>query len=131
MFKNYFKIVLRNFWRNKTFSLINIAGLTVGTASCLIILLYVKDQYGYDKHHTGYDHLYRVTTAIKELDNDFLSATCSPPIIPAMQRDFPEIEAAARLLHVPGKEQYLLSYGEKKFYEPQGYYADTAFFNVL
>jgi putative ABC transport system permease protein len=132
MFKNYLKIALRDFWKNKTFSLINIIGLTVATACCLIILVYVRDQYGYDDYHQGSDRLYRVTTEIREGENnDFLAATCSPPVIPAMRRDFPEIEAATRLLSPPGKESYLLSNMDKKFYETKGYYADTGFFNVF
>src|SRR6185295_19794003 len=97
---NYFKIALRDFWRNKTFSLINIIGLTIGTASCLVILIYVKDQYGFDNYHPGADNLYRVTTEIREGENsDFHAATCSPPVIPALQMDFPEIEASTRLLN--------------------------------
>ena len=132
MFKNYLKIALRDFWRNKTFSLINIIGLTVGTACCLIILIYVREQYGYDNYHVGADHLYRITTEVREQENsDFLAATCSPPVIPALQKDFGDVEASTRVLNPPGKERYLLSFKEKQIYESKGYYADSGFFNVF
>ena len=65
MLQNYLKIALRNLIRNKMFSFLNILGLTVGTACCLYILMYVKDQFGFDKHHQNADNIYRVNTKIE------------------------------------------------------------------
>ncbi len=60
MFKNYLKIALRNIFRHKTYSLINITGLSVGLACCILILLYVKYEFSYDKYHENADNIYRV-----------------------------------------------------------------------
>ncbi len=62
MFKNYFKIALRNLARNKVYSFINIAGLSLGLASAMLIILYVKDEVSYDRFHKGVDRIYRVTS---------------------------------------------------------------------
>jgi len=62
MFKNYFKIALRNLARNKIYSFINIAGLSLGLASAMLIILYVKDEVSYDRFHKGVNQIYRVTS---------------------------------------------------------------------
>src|SRR3954466_4994740 len=61
MFKNYFKIAVRNLQRNKTYSFINIMGLSLGLASAMLIILYVKDEVSYDRFHANASNLYRVT----------------------------------------------------------------------
>ena len=64
MFRNYLKTTFRNLWKNKTFSFINIIGLAIGTLCCLYILLYVQEQYSYDKHHNNAEDIYRITTSM-------------------------------------------------------------------
>ena len=61
MLRNYFTVALRNLWRNKTFSIINITGLSVGLACCMLIFLYAKDEVSYDRFHKNSDHIYRIT----------------------------------------------------------------------
>ena len=80
MFKNYLKTTFRNLWKNKTYSLINIVGLAVGTLCCLYILLYVEDQYSYDKHHKDGSNIYRITTWLSLTGDVHNNATSSPPI---------------------------------------------------
>jgi putative ABC transport system permease protein len=62
MFKNYFKIALRNLARNKIYSFINIAGLSIGLACAMLIILYVKDEVSYDRFHKNVNNIYRITT---------------------------------------------------------------------
>ncbi|MEO5563082.1 MAG: ABC transporter permease [Chitinophagaceae bacterium] len=136
MFKNYLKIAWRNIWKNKSFSFINILGLTAGTVCCLYILLYVRDQYGYDKHHPDAESLYRVRTVIEggtTRGNGFNSATSSPPIGMAMKRDFPEVIAATRVLYMGEEGAQLLSIAgsDNSIYEPKGYRVDSTFFQVF
>ena len=135
MIKNYFKIAWRNIWRNKSFSFLNILGLTAGTVCCLYILLYVKDQYGYDKHHDDAGSLYRVRTIIEPKDGvpGFNSATSSPPIAMGMKMDFPEVMAATRVLYFSNGGDNLLSMvgSDNPFYERKGYLADSTFFQVF
>ena len=64
MFKNYLKVALRNLWRNKAFSAINIVGLSAGLAVCLLIVLYVKDELSYDKYNAQAENIYRLDADI-------------------------------------------------------------------
>jgi putative ABC transport system permease protein len=135
MIKNYFKIAWRNIWRNKSFSFLNILGLTAGTVCCLYILLYVKDQYGYDTHHDDAGSIYRVRTVIepKEGFQAFNIAATSPPIAMGMKMDFPEVMAATRVLYFTnGGDNLLRMVGsDNPFYESKGYLADSTFFHVF
>lgn len=135
MIRNYFIIAWRNIWRNKSFSLLNILGLTAGTVCCLYILLYVKAQYGYDTHHSDAGSIYRIRTVIESRGEDkgFNSATSSPPIAMTMKQDFPEVVAATRIQYFGDQGEYLLSLPGKdnSFYEPKGYLADSTFFQIF
>src|SRR6185369_3049262 len=86
MFRNYFKTAFRFLLKNKSFSFINIIGLAIGTLSCLYILLYVQDQYSYDKHQMNAEDIYRVTTWLSLPGDKHTMACASPPIAPAMKR---------------------------------------------
>lgn len=131
MLKNNLKLILRQFWQNKTFSLINILGLTLGTACCLYILFYAMEQYQYDKHHKDLDSIYRVATDIHREDGNWHSSTISPPIAPAMGEDFAEVEAWTRLVGTPDVSQEILKWKNTSFYETKGYYVDSSFFQVF
>ncbi|HEY2725731.1 MAG TPA: ABC transporter permease, partial [Parafilimonas sp.] len=65
MFKNYFKIAWRNLTRNKFYTSINIIGLAIGLATCLLILLYVLDELNYDKYNVNANRIYRINNEIK------------------------------------------------------------------
>src|SRR5476649_1038363 len=97
MIKSYLKTAFRFLLKNKTFSFINIFGLAMGTMCCLYILLYVQDQYSYDKHHKGGQSIYRITSSLELTGDKHNSATASPPIAPALKSDFPEVLQFARL----------------------------------
>lgn len=135
MFRNYLNIAIRNLVKNRLYAALNIFGLTIGTICCLYILLYVQDERSYDKHHQAAERLYRVTSELKfpdSKDSKRLS-TCSPPIIPAMQAEFPEVETSTRLVDPApfGIERYLFKVGDKVFYENKGYVVDSTFFETF
>src|ERR1700728_2936994 len=91
MLKSYLKTALRFLRKNRTFSLINLIGLALGTLCCLYIILYVKDQYSYDRQFDHAADIYRVTTELTTAVGERHSmASTSPPIAPAMKADFPE-----------------------------------------
>ncbi len=102
MYNHYFKISIRNLWKNKSYSLLNILGLTAGTVSCLYILLYVQEQYSFDDHHKNAERIFRVTTDISTSEKTDRMATISTAILPFIQEDFPEVEAAARVISCLG-----------------------------
>jgi putative ABC transport system permease protein len=129
MLKNYIKIALRNLARNKVYSLINIFGLAMGVACCLLLALYIQDEMSYDQHHKRSDDLYRIVTNF-QMDVGFQKAgTCSPPIAMAVKDEVPEVENAVRVLH--SFSQSLIRYKENLFYENDAYLADSTLFDVL
>jgi len=135
MIKNFLKIAWRNIWRNKSFSFLNILGLTAGTVCCLYILLYVNDQSGYDRYHHEAESIYRVRTIVEpkgETDGVNM-ATSSPPIAMTMKQDFPEVVTAARVQYFSDQGEYLLNLpnSDNSFYESKGYLVDSSFFQVF
>lgn len=133
MLKSYLKTAWRFLLKNKTFSLINIVGLATGTLCCLYILLYVQDQYSYDKQHKDVKDIYRITTSLELTGDKHNSATSSPPITPAMKNDFGEVLQFTRLVTTDGfgAKQHLLRYKEKSFYQQDAVYVDSTFFDVF
>ncbi|MFC2157043.1 ABC transporter permease [Acidobacteriota bacterium] len=109
MLKNYFKLALRLMKRHLGFSLINVFGLAIGMACCILIFLWVQDELSYDKFHTNSDNLYQIT-----ISSERGSWTSSPwAMVPVLKRDFPEIEKATWY----GEFPVLLKYGENTFFE--------------
>jgi len=133
MIKSYLKTAWRFLLKNKTFSLINIVGLATGTLCCLYILLYVQDQYSYDKQHKDVKDLYRITTTLELTGDKHDGAASSPPIAPAMKNDFGEVLQFTRLVTTEGfgAKQHLLRYKEKSFYQQNAAYVDSTFFDVF
>jgi putative ABC transport system permease protein len=118
MLINYFKTTFRNLWKNKTYSFINIIGLAIGTLCCLYILLYVQDQYSYDKHHKDAKDIYRITSSVKLTGDKLNGSATSPPVAPAMKKDFGEVLQYTRVVNsaMVGVKQHLLRYKEKAIY---------------
>lgn len=131
MLSNYIKIALRNILRNKTYSFINVAGLSLGVACCLLLSLYIQDELSYDQYHQHGDDIYRIVTHITAEQFDESMGTSSPPVAPAMEAEIPEVVAAARLLNPPGVAQSLIRYEDQNFYEEKGFIGDSTVFNVL
>jgi putative ABC transport system permease protein len=132
MIRNYLTIAFRSLLKNKTFSLINVIGLAIGTLCCLYIVLYVREQYSYDKHHINAKDIYRINSAlVLPGDKQENMATASPPVAPAMKNDFGEVEQFTRVVGTIGISQHLLRYQEKSFYEKEAVFVDSTFFDVF
>jgi putative ABC transport system permease protein len=129
MIKHYVKIAFRSLIRSKGFSFINIFGLATGMTACVLIMLYVTDEMGYDKHHQDGDRLYRIASQVK--DEKWVAAPA--PMADALKKDFPEVEQSARLLRFPGAEKMLLTYeqNQKQFLESNAYYVDSTYFELF
>jgi putative ABC transport system permease protein len=130
MFKNYFKITFRNLARQKSFSLISIASLTVGLTVCLLIGLFVWDENQYDKFIEQGDRIYRVYNIYTNAEGTENLAVTPPMFATTLQQDFPEAEQTARVLEQP-QFKTLFEAGKIKLYEENGFYVDSAFFNVF
>ncbi|WP_413669557.1 FtsX-like permease family protein [Mucilaginibacter sp. Mucisp86] len=133
MLKSYLKTAWRFLLKNKTFSLINIVGLATGTLCCLYILLYVQEQYSYDKQHKDVKDLYRITTTLELTGDKHDGAASSPPIAPAMKNDFGEVLQFTRVVDAEGlgAKEHLLRYKGKSFYQQNAVYVDSTFFEMF
>lgn len=136
MFKTYLKVAWRNLLKNKLQSSINILGLTVGTLSCLSILVYVFGQLGYDEHYSNSESIYRIRTQIQQNASnnpDIDSGTSSPPIAFAMKEDFPEVMEVSRIVYFGEGNESLMRVANSNngYYEPRGYVADSTFFKIF
>jgi putative ABC transport system permease protein len=129
MFRNYLKIALRHVRKRKVYSFINIAGLAVGMACCLLIFLFVRDELAFDRYHLKADRIFRLVDGFDvEGDQNKFYALSSAPFAPALKREFSQVEDAVRFL--PGRRR-LVAYGEKKAYEDNFFFVDGSVFEVF
>lgn len=128
MFRNYVKIALRNLWKNKAFSAINITGLSIGLASFILITLYVVDELSYDRFHDKADRIYRVNSSIKFGGTDLVLAVTSDPMGATLKKDYPQVEEFVRLYN---NGPALVKKGTQFIRETRVGYADSTFFNVF
>ncbi|MDX2045289.1 MAG: FtsX-like permease family protein, partial [Chitinophagaceae bacterium] len=131
MFKNYFKVALRNLFKRKGFSLINILGLATGMAVCLLIVLFVQSELSFDKHHEKADHIYRIV-----LERYYPGRSTSYSFIPqsigaAVKAEYPEVLESTRLYNFGGNGNFFLRIGDKVFEEKRVLAADSNFFSVF
>jgi putative ABC transport system permease protein len=131
MLKNYLKIAFRSLLKHRSIAFINIFGLSIGFAVCLLILLFVRDEISYDRYNAQAASIYRV---VKDFVNDDGSrlpdATTPPALAPAMQREIPEVEHVTRIF--PGwGNKFLMRYGDKRFIEEKVFRVDSSFFDVF
>jgi putative ABC transport system permease protein len=96
MLKNYFTIALRNFRKFKTYSLINIFGLAIGLACCILILLHIHDELNFDRFHQKADRIFRVIQIRSGSQGEQHSAYTMGPFGPALVDEFPEVEASVQ-----------------------------------
>ena len=97
MFRNYFKVALRTLLKNRAFAGINIFGLAVGIACCVLIFLYVEDELSYDRFHENADRIYRLRVERFSSNGESeLTASASAPMMRAAESDIPQIEKAVR-----------------------------------
>jgi len=96
VFKNYFKIAVRNIIRHKGFSFINIAGLAVGLAVCFLILLWVQDELKFDKFHEKYERIYRILVDINTNGQEFIVGVTPAALAPNIIDEMPEFEEICR-----------------------------------
>ncbi|MFA6085211.1 ABC transporter permease [Mucilaginibacter sp.] len=126
MIKNYIKIAWRNLYKNKGFSLIHIMGLTIGITVCMMIFIYIMNEFSMDNFHTKGKRIYRVMRNFKELKQGV--PYLSGPYAPALLNDFPgEIKQAVRV----NTSQGLISFDNKSFIEKKLYVTDAGFFNLF
>jgi putative ABC transport system permease protein len=128
MFKNYFKVALRNIRKHKGYSIINIAGLAAGMAVCILILLWVQDELSYDRFNANADQIYRVCFSDLWSGNRVKFSSTPTGIGPSLKQDFPEIIDFTRLYRM---RNILVGYEEKRMVEEYVYLADPSIFDIF
>lgn len=123
MFKNYVLSAVRNFKKNRFYSIINILGLSFGITAAAFILLYITEEMGYDKHFANYQTLYRLESDFSINNKHDKFALTSLPLGPVFKTEMPEIESYARFIN---NENVVFKYADKEFYEKKVFFADSA-----
>ncbi|WP_299758178.1 ABC transporter permease [uncultured Pontibacter sp.] len=127
MFNNYFKIAIRNLLRNKVYSSVNVAGLAIGVASCILIFLYVQDELSYESNFSNKDRIARIVgEVVFEGHKDEFAVT--PPPLASFLHEFSDAEAVTQFNRV-GKQT--IWYNNQTFSEENLIFADSAFFKVF
>lgn len=123
---NYLKVAVRKIKRQKAYSFINIAGLTVGLTCCLLLLLWIRDELGYDRFHANANRIYRVEHAEIWEGRDMRIASTQAPLAPALRAEFPGIEKTVRI----GENIFDVVCGSARFPE-RIFFADPEIFDVF
>ena len=124
MLRNYLHVVLRTLRRQPGYAALNVLGLGVGVACCLFLLLYVRDELAYDRHHEHAEDTYRLLMRIEEMGD----VGVTPNVVaPLLKRTFPEVVAATRIEANDG----LVRVGERVLDEQAFYFADSTYFDVF
>ncbi|MGN6354890.1 MAG: ABC transporter permease [Parafilimonas sp.] len=126
MFKNYLTIAWRNLKRNKIYSFINIAGLSIGLACAMLIILYVKDEVSFDKFHHNVNNIYRIVSKNKHNGQEYKSSNTGYLQGPRFTQNVPGIESFVRVQS--GREDIQLGNDVKS---QDVLYVDSVFFNVF
>lgn len=131
MIKNYLKVALRNLWKSRGFTAINITGLAVGLCGCLLIVLYVRDELSYDKHYTYADRIYRLDADIYFNNTLFNSATSPKPMAPRLVKDYPQVVQMTRISYFNSPTDIMIKKGNSWVQDHHLAFADSTFFKVF
>lgn len=130
MFKNYLKTAFRNFIWYKGYTSINIFGLAIGMAGCVLILFYVQHALSFDNFQKNSERIYKLVAERKSPTGISIDAVTPPPLASALTNDFPEVTNSVRFLNTDNPLP-LISSGAKCFYEKQVFFVDTGIFDVF
>jgi putative ABC transport system permease protein len=128
MFKNYLKIAIRNIRKHKGYAFINIAGLSIGMACCILIVAYIITELSYDKYNENADRIYRIAAEVNIGGFTGTLAFTNAPVGPVLQKDYPEVLNSVRIRPVSKK---FVKFEDREFYEDGILYADNSIFDIF
>ncbi|RYY29246.1 MAG: ABC transporter permease [Chitinophagaceae bacterium] len=137
MLVHFFQIAWRNLLKRKFYSLINVTGLAIGMACCILIALYIQNELSYDQYHTKRDRIYRVPQTFRSVQQGETLKAATPedyqvwgcaPVGPALQNDFPEIEKVVQFM---SPVSLLMQHGEKRIQQENILVMDSTAFDVF
>ena len=129
MFSNYLKVAFRNILRHRVYSIINIAGLSVGMACTILILLWVQYELSFDRYHENAKQIYRLGLNLRTNKIKESIASNGVPAGPIVEKRFPEVLKACRFQK--GEGVAVVQYKEKKFFEENIFFADNSVFEIF
>ena len=128
MIRNFIKIAWRNITRQKGYTLINLIGLAIGIASCLLIVLWIQQEYSFNRFNKKIDRIYRVIQSGEMNGQGYSSYTIPYSLVPVMMDENPEIETGVRVRNVGG---LIFNYDGKVFTENNVLLTEPAFFDIF
>jgi putative ABC transport system permease protein len=128
MFKNYLLVALRNMKKHKWYSFINIAGLALGIACCILMLLWVRYEFSFDRFHENADEIYRIISEVPTGNQIIQNARTPNPIGSTLKDEYPEV---VNFTMTQGVEGWLVRYGEKQFVNDKIAMANPSFFKMF
>jgi putative ABC transport system permease protein len=128
MFKNYLKIIYRNMIKNRSSSLINIFGLSLGIACCIMIFAYIGYEFSFDRYHENVDNIYRIVQKRTVEGRTQALPSATGPMGPALVEEFPEVIDAARFMPTVIRSFIFV---DRKFFQSGVFYADQSVFNIF
>ncbi|MCZ4694313.1 ABC transporter permease [Ancylomarina euxinus] len=128
MLKNFFITIIRNISRNKFYSALNMAGLSIGLICTILITLFIRDEFSYDKYNIKHERIYRIGSDFVLNGKQDRIAPSSLPMGPTFKDYFPEVEEYIRFIP-SGKQQ--IKYNDKDFYEEGIAYTDSSLFDIF
>jgi putative ABC transport system permease protein len=129
MIKNYFKIAFRSLWKNRGYSAINILGLAIGLATCLLITLYISDELGYDRSFKNADRIYRINSDLRFGGANLHMTQTSDMMGQLLKKDYPQVEEYARIYTNDGDK--LIKKGNEFINEKNVASVDSTFFDLF
>jgi putative ABC transport system permease protein len=129
MLKNYIKIALRNISRNKLYSALNIVGLAIGIACCILILFYVQDELNYDRFNDKADNIFRIVPTFTTSERTMYMGTNAHVMGPMLKEEFPEVDNYVRFTSYGSPK--VLTYGDISFSEEKFVWADGSVFDIF
>lgn len=128
---HYFKIIFRTLLKRKAFTLINLFGLATGMAVCLLLVLYIQNELGYDNFQERGDQIYRLALERKYPGRSAFIGKIPQSIGQAVKKEFPEVLESTRVLNLSNNDGVKVTIGEKSFVEKGALMADSNFFRVF
>lgn len=126
MLKNYFKVAIRYLLRNKGYTAINVLGLAIGVTCCVLMMLFVRSEWSYDKFHSKADHIYRIWQEEKYEGQDFINTVTPLSAAGVIQSTYPEVESTCRVF----TSNPIIKVGENSFTDALRM-VDSTFFKVF
>ena len=119
----------RNLSKHKIYTVINIGGLAIGLASCLLIANFLSNELSFDRFHQESNNIYRINTLLTDNSGTITKMANTPPaLVPGIRGTFPEIKKSTQLRYA---RRSLLERGERRFYENHGFFADSLFLEIF